>query len=37
MRTPNSTLVVIRPESLSIGYQSDFDSLMEKLIERKTK
>jgi len=37
MRTPDSTLVVIRPESHSTGYQSDFDSLMEKLIERKTK
>lgn len=34
MRTPDSTLVVIRPEVHAVGYESDFDSLMEKLVER---
>ncbi len=35
IKTPNSTLVVIRPDSHSISYQSEFDLLMEKLIERR--
>ena len=35
LKTPNSTLVVIRPNTHSMNYQPELDSLMEKLIERR--
>ena len=34
MKTPDSTLVVIRPDTHSTSYESEFDALMEKLIQR---
>ena len=36
VKTPNSTFVVIRPDIYATSYQSEVDSLMEKLIEGRT-